>query len=532
AAQGAFNPFNPFNQDISGGSRIRLAEFGNRIYHNRNTAFAFTEGVTVNNIADKWNLDAKIRFSSITNQSNIRLISTSRFLRALNANDPIFNPASPSFIGTTTPYNPFGFFRNAIPTNAVPVAFATHFQRDENSSTMADAGVGLNTGELFSLPAGDVGFALGVDFRREAINQAPDSTLQAGDILGAPPAAPIERQRKIGSYFAEAEIPVFSDKHSAGFAKALSLNIAARYESFFTSSRHAFVPKIGLRWMPKDETLVFRTSWGKGFAEPSLYQLFSGKVAGLTPITDPVTGNFEPEQNVTVTGNKALQSETSKSYNLGVVWSPKGALEGFTLAVDAWQIQRSGQVLGNVGDFKVNGLDLATSYIWRTESAGRFEAGVNAIMLNRFDYQTAPTLASFNYVGQQDPRASPGDDGILKWKGQGWVGWNYHGFNTRLTANYTGGFVDFTDSDDPVGTAFKVKSTIFYDLQMSYTFFPSKSSADRTWWSDLKATAGVTNLFDKDPPFASGGGGNSNGYPGFLYTDVGRFVYFGLEKKL
>ncbi len=25
---------------------------------------------------------------------------------------------------------------------------------------------------------------------------------------------------------------------------------------------------------------------------------------------------------------------------------------------------------------------------------------------------------------------------------------------------------------------------------------------------------------------------NSNGYPGFLYTDEGRFIYIGLEKKL
>ena len=30
----AFNPFNPFNQIISGGSRARLAEFGNRLFDN------------------------------------------------------------------------------------------------------------------------------------------------------------------------------------------------------------------------------------------------------------------------------------------------------------------------------------------------------------------------------------------------------------------------------------------------------------------------------------------------------------------
>ncbi|HET7536207.1 MAG TPA: TonB-dependent receptor, partial [Candidatus Didemnitutus sp.] len=564
AAAGAYNPFNPFNQDIAGSSRIRLAEFGNRTFDTHNVAFAFTGGLRVNDIADKWNFDAVARYSTIENNVNNKLVSTSRFLRVLNAADPIFNPASSNYIGTTVPYNPFGYYKNDIPTNAATVGYATHFQRDQNTSTVVDGGVVLNTSELMPLPAGGVGFAIGADYRREAIMQSPDSTLQTGDILGSPPSSPIERQRKIASYFTEFEVPVFGEKHSVTGAHFLSFNLAARYEDFLTSSRHAFVPKIGVRWMPIDETLVVRASWGKSFREPSLYELYSGKTAGLTAVTDPVTGDFENEQNVTVTGNKNLKAEDGKSYNLGAVWSPRGAMEGFTFAVDAWQIERIGQVLANyqdaanrsatgdlepgesvvrdpagnliqvntifrnVGTIKANGMDFSTSYIWKTETAGRFDIGANATWMNRFDYQTAPTLPSTNIVGQADPRATPGDDAILRWKGQAWIGWMFHGVNTRFTANYTDGFQDF-DAD---GNPFMVDHTWFFDLQVSYIFYPSKSGQSRKWYSDTKLTVGATNIFDTDPPFASGGGGNTNGYPGFLYNDVGRFVYVGLEKKL
>ena len=48
----------------------------------------------------------------------------------------------------------------------------------------------------------------------------------------------------------------------------------------------------------------------------------------------------------------------------------------------------------------------------------------------------------------------------------------------------------------------------------------------------MKVTVGVDNFLDTDPPLAQGDSGNSNGYPGFIYTDTGRFVYLQLEKKL
>src|SRR5206468_10912847 len=44
-------------------------------------------------------------------------------------------------------------------------------------------------------------------------------------------------------------------------------------------------------------------------------------------------------------------------------------------------------------------------------------------------------------------------------------------------------------------------------------------------------TLGCDNGFGQDPPKAYGFGGNSTGYPGFLYDSQGRFVYVSLTKK-
>lgn len=565
AAAGAYNPFNPFNQDISGSSRIRLAEFGNRVFKNNNTAFAVTGGFRVDNIADKWNLDASLRYSTITNHLNAKLISTSRFLRSMNAADPIFNPASPSYIGTTQPYNPFGYYRNPIASNSAPVNFATHYQRDENTSRLLDAGATLSTASLMSIAGGDVGFALGTEFYREAITQLPDSALQAGDILGTSPSSPIARQRKIGSLFAEAEIPLVSEKNALTGIRRLSLNLAARYERFFTSDRNTFVPKIGVRWEPlSDGSLVFRGSYGEGFKEPSLYQLYSPPVASLTPVTDPVTGVNEPEQNITTAGNPSLSAEDSKSINLGLVWSPKGALEGFTWSMDYWQIKQTGQVAANaqdvvdratsggallpgeslVRDFagnlvlvrsvfrnlgitKVRGLDFSASYLWKTETVGRFEAGLTATYMDSYQNSTDISLPLIELIDTEVP-GTAGDDAYLKWKSIGYVTWNHRALSSRLQAVYTHGFQDF-DGD---GNPFRVKATTTFDLQVAYQLFETKAGDRARWYSDTKLTVGCNNLFDKDPPFASSFTNNSNGYPGFIYNATGRFVYFGLEKKL
>ena len=123
---GGFNPFNPFQQIISGGTRSRLAEFGNRIVDTKTDAFFSTIGLKGDKLFDgNWGYNASIRYSQIKNTATGNRVSSSRFNRIMNAADPIFDPTSTQYIGTTVPYNPFDDFRRPIATNSLPVAFAS-----------------------------------------------------------------------------------------------------------------------------------------------------------------------------------------------------------------------------------------------------------------------------------------------------------------------------------------------------------------------------------------------------------------------
>jgi hypothetical protein len=152
---GAFNPFNPFQQIISGSTLARLFEFGNRLINNQTEAYFSTLGLKGDKLFDgNWGYDAGFRYSETKNASRFTLVSASRFNRILNAADPIFDPASPQFIGTTVPYNPFGDFRRAIASNTLPIEFAVIHPKSIDESKLTTLDLNIYTTSLFKLPAG------------------------------------------------------------------------------------------------------------------------------------------------------------------------------------------------------------------------------------------------------------------------------------------------------------------------------------------------------------------------------------------
>src|SRR5215831_17754299 len=134
----AFNPFNPFDQIISGGTRARLAEFGNRLFENETDAWLSTIGVKGDRLFNgSWGYDAGFRYSQLKNIQTGTQVSASRFNRILNQADPIFDPTSPQFIGTTVAFNPFGDYRVPIASNSATVEFARVHPKDEDTSKLA-----------------------------------------------------------------------------------------------------------------------------------------------------------------------------------------------------------------------------------------------------------------------------------------------------------------------------------------------------------------------------------------------------------
>lgn len=349
-----------------------------------------------------------------------------------------------------------------------------------------------------------------------------------GDLIGSSANATTVGQRKIGGVFAETKLPLL--RNTTG-ARDLSLDLAVRHEQFMTSNRSATVPKIGLRWQPFDETLTVRSTYSQGFREPSLYELYSTPTSGLVPITDPRTGDREPEQDYTVRGNRGLEAEKTRSYNVGVIYSPAAFAKGLTVGLDFWRLERDGtveadpqttvdnffakrplepgesvvllpsgaigvvnSVFFNVGRTEIQGVDLEGSYVLPTETLGRFEFSTSFTFLDSFMKANTRLDPMQELVGT-DVTGS-GEDGYLEWKGRASIEWTYKAWNLFFSGAYLDGFEDL-DAD---GNPFRVQSTWIYDAQASYSFRDTWGS----WLDGTKVTVGARNLFDQDPPFASG----------------------------
>ncbi|HEV2839936.1 MAG TPA: TonB-dependent receptor, partial [Chthoniobacterales bacterium] len=595
---GAFNPFNPFNQIISGGTRARLAEFGNRLFDNESDAWLATLGFRGDKLFDgTWGYDAGFRYSQIKNTTTGTQVSISRFNRILNQADPIFNPASPEYIGTTVAFNPFGDFRVPIPSNDASVEFARVHPTDIDTSKLATVDATIYTTALFDLPAGGIGFALGGQFRRESLNNQPDQLNVNGDIAGNSAIAPAVGGRKSYAIFVETLIPIFSDKNAIPGFHALDLTAAGRYEEFRNNDTNVAVPKIGLRWQPFDDSLTVRFTWGKGFREPSLEELYSSPISDIQPSHDPMNlvdddGDpttppvpaFEPETTTLIQSSPDLQPEDSETFSGGFVYTPK-FVPGLTISTDLWQIERTGVVQSafldavlareftgtllpgeaverlpdgtitriivsnrNEASQKANGVDFGIQYQYPS-SFGTFTWLTQATYLNSFEIQRVEGGRTEQLAGvTTDPGQS--QEGYYRWRGNTSLDWAWKGFDIIGTLRFIDGFheqdADLNDHD--------VGHRWLFDLQASYDFstlvtkssgttsskdgktsVSTDASGEMSFWDHLlngtTFTIGCNNVFDKDPPFSSGQGGNAVAYPGFTYDATGRFYYVRLTKK-
>ena len=123
---GAFNPWNPFNQIISAGSRARILEFGNRLSDNSTDNFIATVGIRGDKLFDgTWGYDMGLRYNRIKVTSISTVVSTSRYNQVLNQADPVFGPGGA--LEGQAAFNPFGDaqFGPAIASNSAAIDYVT-----------------------------------------------------------------------------------------------------------------------------------------------------------------------------------------------------------------------------------------------------------------------------------------------------------------------------------------------------------------------------------------------------------------------
>ncbi|MBK8857347.1 MAG: TonB-dependent receptor [Opitutaceae bacterium] len=176
---------------------------------------------------------------------------------------------------------------------------------------------GQADGRILSLPAGDLNAVVGGE-RREEYVEFPNSV--GGQVWTVIP------QRNVVSFFAEARVPLLSEKQGLPLMHQLDLNLAVRTEDYSDFGR-ATTPRYGAAWRPFRSVLI-RGSYGEGFLAPQLYRIAqsTGTVglpwAALAPGAvdysrgnTPITGTA----NILSGGNPALTPQLSENWTYGII---------------------------------------------------------------------------------------------------------------------------------------------------------------------------------------------------------------------
>ena len=450
-------------------------------------------------------------------------------------------------------YNPWSLQQSATFNQRLAESGAKYAGPTLNAKSVSDQFDGLVRGTLGSVPAGEVQFATGAQYRQEKYKNTPSPALESGDIAGLGGAVPpVDEDRKAKAVFGEVGLPIFKDMP---FVRDLETTAAVRFDDY-NDVGNEVTYNASLAWRPADTTLV-RASTGSGFRAPTLTELYQPQSLGSSEqFDDPATGQTDLQVNALSGGNPDLKPEKSRQSSIGAVFQPTNA---FNVSLDYWRVRikdaisspsaqlvvsrfRAGdpayadlveldgsnnvvsiiQTLQNTGQLDVAGWDLGLGYRERF-GPGRIEFAFTGTYLSKFD-ETTPSGEISNKVGRTvDLTGAPviGADGggvALEWKHILSTTWAQKSWSFTATQNFYKGY------------------EMGHDLNDQRRFVPSVSIYDATVaYRGIKNTTlgfGVKNVFDTDPPlYIPVSNQFQTGYDAALEDPRRRFVYASVGYK-
>ncbi len=537
--------YRQFTPEESGG-------FGKVMTRNRQQTFSITPGIK-GSFADKWSYEvnynhseykAKVKFPQI-----IAAKANALFLGEQQGVDedsgyPIFN-ADPTRL-----YTPL--------TQAEYDSIAVYSVYNPKSWT-DNVSATITSTELFSLPAGPVGFAAVAEIGKQGYDLAPDPLALTDYYYGLKDSAG-KGKRSHWALGGELRVPVTS---------FLQLSGAARYDGFrfAGNSIGKFTYNAGLELRPTS-TLLVRAAYGTGFRAPDLHYVFTGPGNTHPSATDYyLCRTEEPDEEIgdcsyadegivaQRNGNRRLKPETAKSLNAGIVWAPS---RHFDVSVDYFRVSLSNQVqdlsidtlLRDEAECRMGEMDINSPTCQDALArVHRFASGVNegqldSVSVNPINIAHEKTSGidiaihgmlptsfgefslslAHTHVFDHDFRQYPGDATIDKLaydsgyyiprdKSTASLTWSLEGLKWTLEGRRLGKLPNY-DEDAYIKASYLFNTTVQYDFT-----------------DHLRGSLSVTNLLDTNPV-------KDNTYSGYPYYDiswfdsVGRSMFLQLTYKL
>ncbi|MFT7773990.1 TonB-dependent receptor [Roseateles sp.] len=526
----ANHPTNPTGQSLVL-ERRRLEEGGTRTFSQESNIFRVVAGVK-GSLGDSWDWSAAANWGRNTgSDGTTNVANLDRVDLTLDRSKCSTTP------GAAIPCGNYLGYGNLTP-EVLRYIMATTRDTGGNDQKGISANI---SGELFSLPAGPVGFAAGAEARKESGWRNPDNLTVLG-IANTNRQDPIAGSYNAREVYAELAVPLL---RKLPFVESLQFNTAARYSDYsLFGSKSTY--KAGLDWQVVP-SLKLRGNVSSAFRVPNIPELYGGVSEGNLTTTDPcsnwsalptssvvsqnckaagVPAGFKQLGNTiltTVGGNPKLEPEDAKTITAGAVWSPVKTL---TLTLDYYSIKISNAIQSvagstklatcyntpglahifcspasftrnkttgeidflssqpvNAADEKISGIDVGALYEFNL--AG-ITTTLNAELSHLRNYQVRPFpgAAAIDYTG----KITGGRGSYTQWRSLGSLTMAKGAWSGAYTLQYIGAADDINAAPADLGA--RAPAVTYHSAQLKYAF--SKQ---------LDFAVGIDNLFDKKAPF-------------------------------
>ena len=536
AAGATYNPFGVEITDL----RRRMLELGDRDQHNENQASRLTVGISGNNADWRWSLHynwsqtrAKEQVTGLVNLANLQ--------RGVGS--------AAECVGDCVAIN---LFAPGGSLNQQQVDFIRADVNSLGNTQLRNLTFDLSR-DLWALPAGDLGLAMGVEVRHESISTTPDPLAREGLLAGGVNFADSLGSRSVGEAYMEWLIPLIAGENGS---KHLDLSVALRHSEYsdFGSNTN---PKIAIRYQPAPQWHI-RASYSEGFRAPSLIELHQGISQDQPTLEDPCANpenvgvllgcqqQSDPSRNqflALLGGNQELTPETSRNTSVGVTWEPNNIAD-LALTLDLFDISQSdiidanaqffvtanaesglfpdrvirdsnGDIVritstkANLGMRRITGADLSANWHYYWDWLGLLSSNVSATYLQKYLSQVSPLAVVEDLAGSFEDAAADGNGSLPKWK----VHLNFYLQRSGWEAAYSVNFVSSLSEQIPDSDVIRnAASWLTHDLQYTYLH------EDKT-----RLAIGVDNILDTPPPFLASA--FNDNFDSRNYDGIGRFWY-------
>ncbi|MCL7714739.1 TonB-dependent receptor domain-containing protein [Stenotrophomonas mori] len=463
-----------------------------------------------------------------------------------DAVDAVIDPATGKAVCRVTLTNPnsgcvpINLFGHGSPS-AEAAAYVTGTPRRMTKNKLDAAGIDLR-GEPFSLPAGEVSVAVGLEARKEQIDQK----VGAQDLAKAFTtwsSSPMSGSFTVREAFAEVAAPLLRDVTAL---RDLQINAAARF-SDYDSSGSIWSWKYGLTNEFFDG-FRGRFTRSRDIRSANLSEMYTTSTTGWSTISDPLTGS-SINALIIGGGNPLLTPERADTLTAGFTWAP-ASIPGLIMSLDYFDIeikdvitQVSAQetvlrcIAGNqamcnrierdangdieqiksnyvnLAEYRTNGVDLDLLYTLPASKLfpsmpGTFHTRVLATWIDSLT--TFDGKNDFEYVKSQ---GLTGGAGVPRWRGNASFGWRGDRYAAHARARYISPGVY---NNQLVLTNGNIGSYMYWDVG-------GKARIPLSGDNELEIYADISNLFDKKSPLGAVGSP--------YYDVVGRYYTLGARMR-